>query len=83
MFNEYSQVELPLINQLKLMSWQHIEGDIDIPYLTERHNLREVLLIERLQKAINRINLDDNGQPWLDDNTVFTFVGALSGLQCR
>ncbi|HLO85542.1 MAG TPA: type I restriction endonuclease subunit R [Nostocaceae cyanobacterium] len=78
--SEYTQVELPLINQLKLLCWQHIEGDIDVPYLTERQNFREVLLIERLQKAIARINLDDNGQPWLDDSRISTAIGVLERL---
>ncbi|MDH6086198.1 type I restriction endonuclease subunit R [Umezakia ovalisporum] len=80
MFNEYSQVELPLINQLQLMGWQHIEGDIDAPYLTDRQNFREVLLMERLHKAIGRINLDDNGQPWLDDSRINTAIGVLERL---
>ncbi|MDH6100189.1 type I restriction endonuclease subunit R [Anabaenopsis sp. FSS-46] len=80
MFNEYSQVELPLINQLQLMGWQHIEGDIDVPYLTDRQNFREVLLMERLHKAIGRINLDDNGQPWLDDSRINTAIGVLERL---
>ena len=80
MFNEYSQVELPLINQLQLMGWQYIEGDIDVPYLTERQNFREVLLMERLHKAISKINLNDNGQPWLDDSRINTAIGVLERL---
>jgi type I restriction enzyme, R subunit len=80
MFNEYSQVELPLINQLQLMGWQYIEGDIDVPYLTERQNFREVLLMERLHKAISKINLDDNRQPWLDDSRINTAIGVLERL---
>lgn len=78
--NEYTQVELPLINQLKLMGWQHIEGDINVPYLSERQSFREVLLTERLHKAIRKINLDDDGQPWLDDGRINTAIGALQRL---
>lgn len=78
--SEYNQVELPLINQLQLMGWQYIEGDIDVPYLTERQNFREVLLIERLHKAISKINLNDNGQPWLDDSRINTAIGVLERL---
>ncbi|PHJ69136.1 hypothetical protein VF14_03085 [Nostoc linckia z18] len=70
MLNEYTQVELPLINQLKLMGWQHFEGGIDVPYLMERQSFRDVLLTERLHKAICQINLDDRGQPWLDDGQI-------------
>ena len=80
MLNEYTQVELPLINQLQLMSWQYIKGDIDVPYLTERQNFRQVLLMERLHNAIRRINLDDNRQPWLDDGQINTAIGVLERL---
>ncbi|MEH1935685.1 MAG: hypothetical protein V7L14_18710 [Nostoc sp.] len=80
MLNEYTQVELPLINQLQLMSWQHIEGDVDVPYLTERQNFREVLLMERLHNAIRRINLDENTQPWLDDGRINSAIGVLERL---
>jgi len=48
MLNEYSEVELPLINQLQLMGWQHVVGDIHVPYLTERQNFREVPAILNL-----------------------------------
>ena len=77
---EYTQVELPLINQLTLMGWQHIQGDIDVPYLTERQNFREVLLTDRLRNAIRRINLDENGQPWLDDSRINSAIGILERL---
>jgi len=64
--NEYIRVELPLIQQLKGMGWSHIEGDIDVPYLTERQSFRETLLAERLKQAIHRLNRDDDDQPWLE-----------------
>jgi type I restriction enzyme R subunit len=62
------------------MSWQYIEGDIDVPYLTERQNFREVLLMKRLHNAIRRINLDDKRQPWLDDGRINTAIGVLERL---
>lgn len=34
--DEKTYVEIPFIKQLKGMGWDHIEGDIDVPYLTER-----------------------------------------------
>jgi type I restriction enzyme R subunit len=80
MLNEYSEVELPLINQLQLMGWQHVVGDIHVPYLTERQNFREVLLTERLRQAISRINLDDNGESQLDDTRISTAIGILERL---
>ncbi len=63
---EYDLAEKPFCEQLKLMGWQWLEGDTDVPYLTERDNFREVLLKTRLAAALRKLNLRD-GQPWLDD----------------
>jgi type I restriction enzyme R subunit len=63
---EYELCEKPFCEQLKLMGWQWLEGDMDVPYLTERENFREVLLKGRLEAALRKINLRD-GKPWLDD----------------
>jgi hypothetical protein len=38
--DEKTYVEIPFIEQLKGMGWDHIEGDIDVPYLTERESFR-------------------------------------------
>jgi type I restriction enzyme R subunit len=35
---EKTYVEIPFIEQLKGMGWEHIEGDIDVPYLAERES---------------------------------------------
>jgi type I restriction enzyme R subunit len=63
---EYDLVEKPFCAQLQTMGWQWLEGDTDVPELTERGSFREVLLKERLAAALRKINLRD-GQPWLDD----------------
>jgi len=78
--NEEAQVELPLIEQLKGMSWQHLPGDIDVPEFTERGSFREVLLRDRLLGALKRINLDDSGRPWLDDSRAHQALGTLERL---
>ncbi len=72
--DEKTYVEIPFIEQLKGMGWDHIEGDIDVPYLTERESFRNILLTGRLRKAIKKINLDDEGKPWLDDDRVNELV---------
>ncbi|MFP4086944.1 MAG: hypothetical protein ACLFUL_09130 [Desulfobacteraceae bacterium] len=54
-----------------------MEGDIDVPYLTERESFREVLLKDRLRKALMKINLDDLDKPWLDDDRISQIVSAL------
>jgi len=78
--DEYTKVERPLIEQLKSLGWQHIEGDIDVPYLTERDSFREVLVAGRLREAVRRINIDENGDEWLDDSRISHAVGALERL---
>ncbi|PXF57549.1 MAG: restriction endonuclease subunit R [Deltaproteobacteria bacterium] len=75
--DEKTYVEIPFIEQLKGMGWDHVEGDIDVPYLTERESFRDVLLTGRLRKAIKEINLDDGGEPWLDDDRVNEVVSRL------
>ncbi len=53
--DEKTYVEIPFIEQLKRMGWDHIEGDIDVPYLTERESFRDILLTTRLRRAIKKI----------------------------
>jgi type I restriction enzyme R subunit len=68
---EYIYVEKPTIDQLISMGWQYIEGSWDDPQVTGRENFKQVLLHDdRLKATIKRINLDDNGNPWLDDTQV-------------
>ena len=52
--DEKTYVEFPFIEQLKAMDWEHLEGDLDVPYLTERESFRDVLLTGRLRKVVNR-----------------------------
>lgn len=73
---EYDLVERPFCEQLKAMGWQWIEGDIDVPELTERQNFREVLLKGRLTTALRKLNLRD-GQPWLDDERIRRSIDKL------
>ncbi len=54
--DETTYVEVPFIEQLKKMGWEHIEGDIDVPYLTERESFRDVLLVPRLRSALKKMN---------------------------
>jgi type I restriction enzyme R subunit len=77
---EYVEVELPFIQQLQAMGWDYLEGDTGVPYLTEREDFRQVLLTDRLRQAIARINLDEDGEPWLDETRVNQAVGHLERL---
>jgi type I restriction enzyme, R subunit len=58
------------------MGWDWLEGDTDVPELTERENFREVLLKGRLAAALRKINLRD-GQPWLDEGRIARAVRNL------
>ena len=66
---EYEIVEKPFCEQLKSMGWEWLEGDTDVPELTDRTTFREVLLKGRLSAALTRINLRD-GKPWLDETRI-------------
>ncbi|MCL6479227.1 MAG: DEAD/DEAH box helicase family protein [Peptococcaceae bacterium] len=77
---EYELVEKPFIEQLVKMGWDYLEGDIDVPELTERENFHQVLLLPRLREALRRINLDDDGKPWLDDARIDTMIRRLENL---
>jgi type I restriction enzyme, R subunit len=77
--SEYERVELPLVRQLAAMGWQHIEpAKSDPPSVTGRESFRDVLLIDRLRVALRRLNLDDEGQPWLDDGRINQAVSQLT-----
>ena len=41
---EYSRVELPLVEQLKGLGWAHVEGSKSDPGVTGRGSFREVFL---------------------------------------
>jgi len=53
---EYDLVERPFCQQLQGMGWTWLEGDVDVPELTERGSFREVLLQGRLAAALRRLN---------------------------
>ncbi len=66
---EFTTTEKPFLDQLALMGWKVVTGNIDEPSVTGRDSFREVLLKGDLKKAMRRINTRD-GQPWLDDDHV-------------
>ena len=79
---EYTMVEKPFLDQLAAMGWEVREGDTEVADFTERSSFREVLLRKRLANAIRRINVDEDGQPWLDDsrvNRALTELDRLAG----
>ena len=51
--DEKTHVKIRFVEQIKGMGWDHINGDIDVPYLSER----ETLGIEEKQLAIREDTL--------------------------
>ncbi len=80
MSNEYTQVEHPFIQQLQALGWDYLEGDTGVPYLTGRENFRQVLLTGRLRDRLTCINLNGNGEPWLDEARINQVVSRLERL---
>lgn len=74
---EYIHVEKPTIDQLVSMGWQYMAGDKFNPQVTERDNFKQVLLTNRLKAAIRRINLDEQGQPWLEETQINAAASTL------
>ena len=46
--------KFPLLSSLRGWTGTIIEGDIDVPYFSERDSFRDVLLTGRLRKVVNR-----------------------------
>lgn len=77
---EYLEVELPFIAQLQALGWEYLPGDTQVPSFTERTSFRQVFLTERLRQALRRINLDEQGRPWLDAPRLTQAVDRLERL---
>jgi type I restriction enzyme, R subunit len=73
---EYDLVERPFCEQLKAMGWRWLDGDVDVPELTERSSFGEVLLRDRLRKALRTLNRRD-GREWLDSERVELAIAHL------
>ncbi|MEQ8324027.1 MAG: type I restriction endonuclease [Vicingaceae bacterium] len=67
---EYIHSELPAIELFKGMGYEYYDGSIK----EERNDITEVLLKERLMKAIKRIN------PWINDNNLNKAYTELTGI---
>ncbi len=75
---ELETVEKPLVEQLLTMGWRYVEGDLDAPAATSRASFSEVIQEATLRRQLHALNLDANGQPWLDDERLSQVVGAIT-----
>lgn len=77
---ELEDVEKPFVDQLKLLGWTHVEGDLDNPAVTGRSDFRQVVQAAVLREKLRAINLNDSDQPWLDDERLSEAVAAITRL---
>jgi type I restriction enzyme R subunit len=77
---EFTEVEEPFIDQLVRMGWKHTTGNFDDPSVTGRESFRDVFVTADLKKALRDINLNDSGEPWLDDDRISRALAALQRL---
>ena len=75
--NESTGVELPLLSQLVKIGWSHVEGSKWDAAASDRETFREVVLSSHLRSALRRINVDDDGNEWLDESRVAQAEAAL------
>ncbi|HEV8239225.1 MAG TPA: type I restriction endonuclease, partial [Thermoanaerobaculia bacterium] len=81
---EQEVVEQRFLDQLVRMQdaegrhlWKYNTGNVEDPTATGRTSFREVLVLDDLRKALRRINLDDNGNEWLDEGRIDQAINAL------
>jgi hypothetical protein len=75
---ELVTVEKPFVEQLLTMGWRYVEGDLDAPARTGRTSFTEVIQEATLRRQLRALNLNADGQPWLDDERLSQAVGALT-----
>lgn len=68
--SEYSEVEQPFLRQLAEQGWTVIDQGTGVPQDAApslRQSFRQWLLPEVFAESVRRINLSDDGRPWLTD----------------
>lgn len=68
--SEYSEVEQPFLRQLAEQGWAVIDQGTGVPQdaaSSLRQSFRQWLLPEVFAESVRRINLTDDGKPWLTD----------------
>jgi type I restriction enzyme R subunit len=82
--DELNVVERPLLRQLGVMGWTHVEGADEDPstgrkdyHLLGRDTFQQTLLRDRLEAALRRLNRNDEGTEWLDDRRINQAISQL------
>ncbi len=82
--DELNVVERPLLHQLGVMGWVHVEGADEDPstgrkdyHLLGRDSFQQTLLRDRLEAALRRLNRNDDGSEWLDERRINQAISQL------
>lgn len=78
--SEYTEVELPFLQQLAELGWSVIDQGAGVPQDSAhslRNNFRQWLLPEVFNRAVRAINLTDDGREWLTDRQLDDLRGQL------
>ena len=84
--SERTQVEKPFLDQLAALGWDIIDHGETLPTSpgsSHRSDFKEVALRSIFKQAINALNMDEAGNPWLTGEQldwVFDFVTDQKGL---
>src|SRR5258708_23341080 len=65
---EYVNIEKPFLNKLRQLGWQVIDQGLGVPQepgRSLRNTFKEVVLPNVVKESIHRINVTDDGRPWL------------------
>jgi type I restriction enzyme R subunit len=76
---EFTEVELPFIQQLEQEGWDYIEGSLDSPSVTHRETFAQIIMEPLLRDRLLAINTR-NGDPWLDERRLDQAVSAINRL---
>src|SRR4051812_35599403 len=75
--DELNVVERPLLRQLAVIGWTHVEGADEDPssghkdyHLLGRASYQQTLLRDRLEAALRRLNRNTDRSEWLDDRRI-------------
>lgn len=82
--DELNVVERPLLRQLGVVGWTHVEGADEDPstgrkdyHLLGRDTFQQTLLRDRLEAALRRLNRNDDGSEWLDERRINQAISQL------
>ena len=80
--SEYKFVEKPFLDQLSALDWTVIDQGPDIPSdpaKSLRTGFRQVILEDVFKQAVSKINVTDDGRPWLTEKQLDKLLSELAG----